>query len=200
MPIQIADTGIRIEQHLIKFGDFTQLVDRHLHAYPSTSELELEGAQVRTQGFPDEQLCDFIQHVCRWGGYAGIAARVLAQNNVVDVRARFHDAVTSLEQNEPDLESALQAINSVRQLGTPAFASKHLRFLRPDICPVLDSINSTRLAYEFNPSGFAALARDCLAVAQILQQHGISNPMQREMGRWFVADVEMALFAHLLEL
>jgi hypothetical protein len=92
---------------------------------------------------------------------------------------------------------ALHEINRIKHLGRSSFASKHLRFLRPDVCPILDSIISGMLNYEFNARGYGQLSKDCLRVAKVLQAVGIPNPMHRDQGSWYAADVEMALFAYL---
>jgi hypothetical protein len=200
MPVQITANDVTAANVRLPYGDFTRLVHNHLRAYPATPALEGEGAKIMATDFPEKQLPTFVCNVCNWGGYPGIAARVLNQNSLATIRARFRDAAASLGNENPRLQAALLAINSIRQLGSPSFASKHLRFIRPDICPVLDSINSDRLGYHFAPQGFESLSNDCLTIARRLQEYGIINPMKRENGTWFAADVEMALFAYLQNL
>jgi len=99
-------------------------------------------------------------------------------------------------QSPPLLGRALEELNGLDGLGTPSFASKHLRFLRPLTCPVLDAILRDCLPYRFNPTGYAEFARDCTEVADALNARGVANPHPERPTRWFVADVEAALFAH----
>jgi hypothetical protein len=150
--------------------------------------------------FPEQQLKHFVRRVCTWGGYAGIGVRVLNQNPFTKIRAHFRNAVTYLKVDTPDVENALREINHIRGLGTPSFASKHLRFLKPEVCPVLDRIVSSRLRYSFSPSGYNQLSEDCVKIARALLANQVYNPMIRHNGGWFAADVEMALFAYIKKL
>lgn len=70
-------------------------------------------------------------------------------------------------------------------------------FLRPDVCPILDTTISQSLGYVLDEHGYKQLSDDCLRIADALQQCEVNNPMGRESERWFAADVEMALFAYL---
>jgi len=72
-------------------------------------------------GFPDQQLELFIRGVCSWGGYAGIAGRILKQNSLVDIRAQFVKAANYLVEVEPNPVCSLAAINQITQLRTPSF-------------------------------------------------------------------------------
>jgi hypothetical protein len=38
-----------------------------------------------------------------------------------------------------------------------------------------------------------------VSIAELLQKAGTVNPMKRAVGKWFAAEVEMALFAHLMD-
>jgi hypothetical protein len=57
----------------------------------------------------------------------------------------------SLRFGLPPRRAALAAVNQLCCLGRPSFASKHLRFLRPEHCPVLDSVLATTLGYRSSP-------------------------------------------------
>ena len=96
----------------------------------------------------------------------------------------------------PDVDVALQAINQIKQLSTPSFASKQLRFLYPHVCPVLDQVVAG-LGYSFTPLGYRAFAADCAAIAIALAKLHIENPIVRPSKQWFAGDIDMALFAHL---
>ncbi len=75
-----------------------------------------------------------------------------------------------------------------------SFASKHLRFLRPDICPVFDSYLHDALPYTLDASGYSDFANDCAWLAHQLGANQIPNPRQRAGGVWFAADVEGAIY------
>jgi len=197
MPVKITDQNIIIGA-VLRPSDFTELVELHLSNVQNTRELEHEAGRLCAAGFADkEQLAEFIREVCVWGGYAGIAGRVLNKENnpPPTISRQFITVTQAMNSEEPDIQGAWYALNQIKHLG-PSFASKHLRFLRPDVCPVLDGVIS-QLGYAMNSSGYKQLSDDCLRIAEALQQYRISNPMDRESGKWFAADVEMALFAYL---
>lgn len=193
MPIQIENDIVVAGGEDISLISFSQLVTRHLKKFRATLDLEQEAITLRQQNLPDDNLKSFIRNVCTWGLYPGIAGRILNQNNISTIKQQFQKALNSL----PDVYSSLQSLNYIRQLGSPSFASKHLRFLAPEICPILDSIISSRLDYSFNARGYKQLSDDCAKVGALLSLRQITNPMNRPAGRWFVSEVEMALFAHL---
>ncbi|MBP7687362.1 MAG: hypothetical protein KA765_05630 [Thermoflexales bacterium] len=200
MPIQLSDNGVIVENAVVPFAMFGSLVAGHLHHYGRSMELEGYATELRVLDFPEESLKRFVRRVCTWGGYAGIGGRIIKQNSFFKIQTQFRSAVRILESDLPNVGAALSELNHIRGLGTPSFASKHLRFLQPSLCPILDSIVATRLHYRFRLEGYEQLAQDCLNIADILQRDDIDNPMNRESGKWYAADVEMALFAHLNKL
>ena len=198
MAVEITNKTIIIGL-VLQPSDFTKLVKHHLDNVPDTRELEHEASRLCATGFAEEQLASFIRKVCKWGNYPGIAGRVLKHNDLSTIRGRFISAINALNSDIPDVQGALREINQIWGLGRPSFASKHLRFLRPDVCPVLDRTISKHLQYPLDEYGYKQFSDDCLRIAETLQQHGVSNPMGRESGKWFAADVEMALFQYLRE-
>jgi hypothetical protein len=195
MAVKITNSAIIIG-FVLQPSDFTRLVKDHLDEWVGTRELEYEASRLRAAGFSEEQLESFIQRVCKWGNWPGIAGRVLKNNDLLMIRRQFIGATNALNSDIPDVQSALRRIKQIHSLGT-SFASKHLRFLRPDVCPVLDSIISNNLGYASDEYGYKRFSDDCLRIAETLEQHGVANPMGRESGTWFAADVEMALFTYL---
>jgi hypothetical protein len=197
--------AIFINQRQVFFGfsmelaSFESLVAEHLRRWPTTPTIETQGCQLIQNGFIDAELREFVKAVCRWGNYSGIAARVLnhKNNTLESIRSALQEALRLLSPPMPDHRGALLAVNRLHSLGTPSFASKHLRFLRPDICPVLDSAIREGMAYSFDPDGYQEFAKDCIILANELQNARIKNPRNRLDGRWFAADVEMALYAYL---
>jgi len=165
---------------------------------PGTLELEQNGQALQEGGFQDGDLRCFIRRVCAWGGYAGIAARVIANNDLDAIRGHFVDAVQILSTNAPGVREALNAITAVHGLGV-SFGSKHLRFLRPDLCPALDGNISETFGHALDVQGYRCLSQDCLKIADKLRECGVKNPMNRPDDTWFAGDVEMALFAFAQE-
>jgi hypothetical protein len=195
--LQIADQAIIVAGNPVLPGIFPGLVERHPQV-EKTLLLEIEARRLLTTDFSREQLSKFIQGVCAWGGFPGTAERVLKQNPWPDIHRQFSSAIAALSLDPPDVKSALGAVRQVRHLGL-SFASKHLRLLRPDVCPVLDSTLSEKLGYPLDSRGYQRFSRDCQKVATLLQRHGERNPLGRDDGKWFAADVEMALFVFIKE-
>jgi hypothetical protein len=70
------------------------------------------------------------------GGYPGISGRVLRHNTPADIRNALLNAGAYLLAAEPDLVKAMAAVNGVKGLGSPSFASKHLtKVLAPATVP-----------------------------------------------------------------
>ena len=164
---------------------------------PTTEGLERVGAVLLSDGLPDSRIEEFVRRVCRWGGYPGIAGRVLKHNTLAQIRSAFLEAVGQLALGQPRVATALSAVNRISGLGRPSFASKHLRFLRPDLCPVLDRLVAKHCGYPLDPSGYHAFAAACRTASHELITAHVANPVFRPGGVWFVADVENALFAEI---
>jgi hypothetical protein len=164
--------------------------------YRDPRQLEIFGQELLVYDFPVDKLEQFIRQVCSWGGYSGIAGRIFNHNSPIDIRQRFIEAAHILSQEPTDTKAALREINTIKGLGTPSFSSKHLRFLFPETCPILDSVNKS-LGYTFNTEGYEQLVKDCATIADALEKAAISNPMNRPNNIWFAGDVDMALFAYL---
>jgi len=197
MAVKITNNTIIIGL-VLQPSDFTGLVKHHLDKVKDTRELEHEASDLRAAGFPEEELESFIQGVCKWGNFPAIAGRVLKNNDPLMIRDQFISATNALSSDTPDVQGALREIKQIYGLGT-SFASKHLRFLRPDVCPILDRTISKHLQYPLDEYGYKQFSDNCLRIAETLEQHGVVNPMDRESGKWFAADVEMALFQYLRE-
>lgn len=191
---------IRLGKISLRLSDFPNFLNSWLVKWGAeeTEYLEMQGIHLTAFDFPEEDLKNFIKKVCRWGNYAGIGGRVLNQNDIGMIRENFISACKALNSKHPDIRKAISKINQIKNLGTPSFASKHLRMLQPQICPVLDSIIYKGIAkYPFDPEGYAQFSGDCLEIASNLQKNRIVNPRAREAGKWFAADVEGAIFEYL---
>jgi len=164
--------------------------------------LESRGAELTDCGFLGEQVEPFVRDVCRWGGYPGIAERVLRRAGGDTLRKAFSEALECLAAGASCADGSAQAaalrrVNLLPGLGSVSFATKHLRFLRPCWCPVLDSLVRCGFGYSDDPEGYAQWSRDCLHVARLLAQAQIARPGDNPPRSWNAADVEAALFAAL---
>ena len=108
--------------------------------------------------------------MCKWGGGARVYGRVLRDNTPRDISNAFILALGKLEVGPSGLAPALACVNEIIGLGI-SFASKHLRFLRPEICPVLDSRIREELGYKSTSAGYAQYAADCLEIARVLENN-----------------------------
>lgn len=194
--LQITPESIQGASSPLPPSAFPGLVQRHPQGIEKALSLEAAARRLMASAFTDQQLRAFIRDVCTWGNYPRTADRVLGGNPFPEIRRRFVNAITALTRARPDLKLALREIRRIRHLGL-SFASKHLRLLRPDLCPVLDSILSERLGYPLNVAGYRRFADHCLQAARWLDHHRVGNPVPRPDGRWFAADVEMALYVHV---
>jgi hypothetical protein len=185
----------------ISLDRFSLLVAEHLRRYPDTARIEEIGRGLVSSGLtsnaPPKAVEAFVSEVCGWGGYAGIAGRVLKNNESQAITTSLRDALDYLNEQPPKFSLALTCVNRLHSLGSPSFASKYLRFLRPDVCPVYDAVLRDALPYSFDPDGYGAFAQDCLAIAGLLRDAQVVNPVTRENGGWYAADVEGALFVHV---
>ena len=183
----------------LSLDSFPQLLQAHRDENPTTPEIEQLGQELAQRNFPEDMTTDFVRRVCEWGDYPGIWGRVLKNNLIETICQALRDALLSLATG-PSPAKALTQVNALSGLGSPSFASKHLRFLRPDICPVLDSILHDLLPYSFDPDGYSEFCKDCRLLAKALAERRVANPIARQHGVWFAADVEGALYMFAREL
>lgn len=196
MPLTIHDGRARFGFE-VPLEQFQGLARAHLNAYPSTPEVEEKGRLLVEQGFREADAKAFVRAVCDWGGYSGISGRILNRNAPTQICSSLRQAVQRLEARPPDVAAALADVNTLKGLGTPSFASKHLRFMRPALCPVFDSLLQEALPYSFDPQGYGSFAQDCKDLALALVRAKVPNPRERE---WLAADVEAALYAYVTDL
>lgn len=164
----------------IPLRSFPQLLRDHLKENPSTPSIEGLGRKLAGLDFPHERTAEFVREVCTWGGYAGIAGRVLKDNAIEAICDAFRKAAANLTRGA--VFRALNDVNAISGLGTPSFASKHLRFLRPDICAVFDSILRDSLGVPFNAAGYTEFCGDCAVLARLLTEHALPCAARREGG------------------
>jgi hypothetical protein len=192
MPINLSPNGVLgVSLPLCRFPHYYA---RHLAAFTGTLQLQRNGAALIAGGFPPQLLKQFIVGVCKWGNYPGIGGRVLKRNTTASICSQFANAAAAFATAAP-ASAALSALISLKGFGV-SFASKHLRFLRPDICPILDDQLSRHCGYLKTPSDYQQFANDCLSIAARLNSAGPSFSLPTG-APWGAADVEMSLFACL---
>lgn len=192
MPVQIFN-GNAYFAIPMPLADFPQLLTDFLNENPDTPQIETLAAQLVQSNFPARDMDDFVTRVCEWGGQQGIRilSRILKHNTDVEIADALRGASSSLAQGQ--FVDALDQVDKLRFLDV-SFASKFLRFLRPDICPVFDSYLHDALPYTLDASGYSDFANDCAWLANQLVANQIPNPRHRASGAWFVADVEGAIY------
>lgn len=193
MPLHINDNGIAFGHHVIHFNEFNNLYNGHLDRVHGTLELEATGAYLLNANLIQiGELVLFIREICRWGGYPGVAGRIIINNDHQFLIETFGEAINALHHGAPP-GVVMQIINGIHSLGRPSFASKHLRFLHPATCPVLDRILVQNLHYQNNPNGYQQFADDCIFISiQLNQLLGNHNGVP-----WRAADVEMSIFQYI---
>jgi len=200
-------TALLKQQVILLHSDFPVLLTAHLRqsnkAGPNvpkgTQALEADGYTLRTSSpMVWANLEAFIKDVCRWGDYAGISGRVLKNNARSHIKSKVGNAISLLSFTPPDLAGALNSVREIKGLGSVSFASKHLRFLFPEHCPVLDSILSSRLLYDLSTDGYLLFASACQAMAEELNKAKISTTFPGQ-SFWRPSDVEAALYAWVNE-
>lgn len=182
----------------IPSADFPGLLEAYLKQNPLTEEAEKLGLELReSDPIEWEKVEAFITKVGEWAGKTGprvVRGQVLKgeRSKIVEgIRA----AIAHLKSATPDVTAALKEMDKIRGLGV-SFASKHLRLLFPEYCPVLDSTLSCRLGFPLTPDGYGRFARKCTEIADQLNQAQVASafPGRRD---WRPADVEAALFARV---
>lgn len=181
-----------------EFDEFPDLMKEHMKKFPGVAPIEDEAKSLVAVGFRFPELENYIRNVCRWGNFAGVGGRVIKNNTPDVLQAAFSDAYALLNVEVPSPSSALARLNMIHGLGTPSFASKHLRFLRPDVCPVYDAILTDKLPYTFDPDGYSEFSADCRKIAEDLNAEKVKNP-GRKNEMWLAADVEAAMFSRFYE-
>lgn len=179
----------------VELDSFPKMIESHGNNFQDTLTIEERYESLARSPIENfDSIANYIKDVSRWGNYAGVGGKVLKYNAEETIIEVFEKVRQILIEGNPNLELALSTINGLYGLGTPSFASKHLRFLRPEECPVYDRILTNVLPYSFNPVGYARFARDCKAISNELCSKKIKNPV-RESGLWYVGDVEAAIFS-----
>ena len=194
MNASIQITALVRQQAVIPYADFPHMLKAHLDKNKNTQAIELSGYALRTcntMRWADIEV--FVKKVCAWGGYSGISGRVLKRNSSAEIAKNVNAAISKLSSSPPDLVGALKAMMEIKGLGL-SFASKHMRFLFPEYCPVLDSVLSNRLLFELSPDGYKLFSTACKDISHELNGANIICPFPGKSS-WRPSDVEAALYA-----
>ena len=175
---------------------FPEQMAKYLEVVGEERHYDLEdlGGNFRQNGFDYSDASEFTNRVCKWGGYAGIAARVLSDNGDKDVVDAFNKAAGLVSGNNVDIPAAIKEVDDLDELAL-SYASKHLRMLRPQKCVSYDKFLKGRLSrcYPYNHENYAVLCCDFQKLASVLKKRGICNK-SRARGVWYAADVEATVF------
>jgi hypothetical protein len=183
MPIQVHDDHVTWPDGNLPLDALPVLRQAHLDHVLGTVELEVFA---RYGLFPVtlDSFSRFCRHLCQWGGAPHIADQVL-QTDWAALAGAVQQAVNCLAAC--NLVGACQALDDLPGLGV-SYASKHLRFIMPERCAILDEQVRENCGYDETPEAFARYSQDCLNVSHALVGRGIF---------FRVADVDMAIFASL---
>ena len=171
----------------VSFDDLQAWHANHLRVVPGTLNIQHDVSSWIKAEMPFEDLRPLIKRICDWGGKQKrfVLPRVKKESDDI-LRKSFDSAQSFLVLGKP--REALAAICCIQGFGY-SFGSKHLRFLSPKICPVLDSVISKRLSYKPSIQGYVPFSEDCLKIAAKL------SPLDN--ASWGAADIEMAIFSYL---
>jgi len=137
-----------------------------------------------------------LADIADWGGnQRGVKQRMVRSNTDDEVRQATAESIQNL--NNP--EGAIRAVLGIRQWGL-TYGSKVLRFVDPENYVALDQklragISKTLLPTIYD-GNFASMVHGYLRFLDICAeiQRQLSVPGPREGDKWFLADIEMALF------
>jgi len=189
--IESDQNGARVAGTHIEFGAFPAYVRSHIAHVPSTLDTETVALRLVAHGFRQADVATFVRAVCKWGGYAGIGGRVLGRNQPWELVDAFRGAAADVGAG---VDVAIRRLLRLHGLGV-SFASKHLRFLAPRVCAIMDTKMAAATGLQQSAAGLAHYSALCCGLAGRLEERRTPNPMNRPEGRWYAADVEMALFA-----
>jgi len=176
--------------------------------FPWIKSLEERGARIVGQAIITASPTGFVREILSWGaGKNDPSMKFEAGLGNIALIALIQDVVTHIEVPRLAITAALK----IPGFGL-TYASKLLRFLRPDIYASLDSrIRASLLKANLLPKihdsydnsmieGYVSFVSLCTDLCHQLEQQGIHRPacdlpVSALQTAWRVADLEMALFA-----
>ena len=200
--------GVGLNSRVLAYPNFPAKVSAHLLRCPTTPTVEALGsaftASLISGTATPAQVWGFIRAVCDWGGKTGNRVRgiIQANYNSAFTQAQFTIAANALANVtsastlttlRTGLSHAISALTGIHGLST-SYASKMLRFLRPDLCGVFDSVIAGATGSPCDNGNFVEYSVRCLRIASDLTTAGVVNP-RLAATHWRVGDVDQALFA-----
>jgi len=129
--------------------------------------------------------------IAEWGGNQyDRKGKLQANNTNGDIRKKTREAIQYL--NKDNWYSALQSLNEIHSWGL-AYSTKTLRFIRPQDYPAFDSLLRSGIKVLSLKRTAASYGQFITLCSQIRKGAPASGP--RSDHSWWLADVEMALFA-----
>lgn len=195
MPLLMKKNEVGFVRLWMKSGEFSKLLKTAMKQDPKTLVVERQAKDLISADFKEPDTVSFVKAVCGWGNYAGVGGNVLKKNAVPDIVSALREGYRLSVDGKYS-----EAISRVTRLDGLAvsFGSKHLRFLAPDRCVVLDSVLSQRLGYPMDPESYAEFRDDCDSICKKLNADQVPYPIP-DGGEWRVADVEHAIYAGIIE-
>ena len=154
---------------------------------PTIPEMEHIARQLVRRKFAEDLTKEFIGKVCDWGG-SRVKGKVLGKNKPKELSEAMRKAHDLLNKNR--LKDALISLSNLYGLGV-SYASKHLRFLSPNKCVILDKIISDRPGYPQTPCGYELFVQDCRKLLKLVDD---ANIVRMDNEKFRVSDIETAIY------
>ena len=214
--MEVRNNALQIGKRKIPLKNFPGLVVRNYESGNTAFirrhfPLEQQGDKW-SNGLPSaDKVEKFFQDTCVWGGFPGIAGRVLKKGNnkkgaVVKAFRAAHKSARAGKRAE-----AVEKLTALYGLQL-SFASKQLRMMFSRNCVVFDRILQGKLPYGNDSGGYDDFCHDCERVAKTLNAKGIKYPQKalqaicnahgadvKVRAQWRAADVEFAIFACVIK-
>ncbi len=207
MPHSLNQTGIKAcGTWKLSYRQFPSKLAVHLLKAPNTLLIEYKWKQISSNPLTSANAWDFLKQVVDWGSVHWVNSKIKS-NTKNNVRLCLSTAKNHLAGPNPKIGNALAAVSNINGLGI-SFATKVVRFICPEHCPVLDKVIWQGMYMGCGANGstpptiangglknYTSYVTDIKAIAQKMKK--IPNPLGRPNGEWYPADVEMAIYAHL---
>ncbi|HEX5279696.1 MAG TPA: hypothetical protein VFW28_06430 [Micropepsaceae bacterium] len=185
MPVLIENGVCRFVRLEINPQEIPVLLAAHHDVWEPPDHLEATAQELCAQDFPDDRSARFAEEVIRWGGGHRFVGRFREMNANADIAEALRRAAALADQGA--VSQAVAWVQTLNYLGQ-SFASKLVRFIRPERAVILDDVIRSSLGYLDNEQGYDEFLSDCRQVLDLALQE---QPQLR------VCDIEAAVFAKL---
>jgi hypothetical protein len=169
----------------LDLAEIPELIAAHRRNWEPPDRLEEQGRVLNAEGFPAGPSAQFAIEVIKWGKGHRLLTRFQRENSPERISATLIEALAAADNGRVSL--GVEIVRGLSRLGQ-SFASKLLRFLRPDDAVILDDRIRGDLGYRETQEGYDQFLADC---------HTILGDAQRAMPALRVCDVEAAIFSKL---